>query len=85
MTESEADPLTSHAGIIELWPEPSAPTFGRDIGITPKHAQTMKDRDSIPDLYWDRVVIAAAERGIQGVTLRKLQELSKRKKLAGAA
>lgn len=56
-----------------LWP--SVADFGRDIGIKPSHAQTIRVRGSIPVEYWPAIIRAAAERGIEGVTADSLMAL----------
>jgi hypothetical protein len=57
--------------IIEKWP--SAADMARDIGLRrPGHGAMMKMRGSIPIQHWPRLVEAAAERGIQGVTFETL-------------
>jgi hypothetical protein len=46
------------------------------IGIRPGHAQTMKSRGSIPPEYWSRIVNAARERRIKGVTHQALSQIA---------
>jgi len=65
------------ADIMALWPTDA--DFARDIGIKPSHAQVMQTRDSIPAPYWSKVVAAAAERGIEGVTLELLAQFAEAK------
>lgn len=60
-------PIQTAADVMSRWPTDA--DFARDIGIKPTHAQVMKFRRSIPSSYWARIVSAAAERGIDGVTL----------------
>ncbi|MBP2147425.1 hypothetical protein [Xanthobacter flavus] len=43
------------------------------LEIPDSHARTMKARGSIPIEYWDRLIKAASERSIQGVTWESLQ------------
>lgn len=43
------------------------------LEIPDSHARTMKARGSIPIEYWDRLIKAASERNIQGVTWENLQ------------
>ncbi len=51
------------ASIIDLWP--SAEHFAADIGLKyPSHARVMKVRNRIPPAYEDKIVKAAAARGI---------------------
>jgi hypothetical protein len=66
--------VTDVIDVIGLWP--SVADFAGDIGIARKHAQTMKDRKSIPAPYWAKVMAAAAARGIVGVTLERLAEIA---------
>jgi hypothetical protein len=49
--------------------------FAEAIGIEDSHARAMKARESIPSSYWLRVVKAAEERAIKGVTLELLAAL----------
>jgi hypothetical protein len=49
--------------------------FAQAIGIEESHARTMKARNSIPSTYWLRVVKAAEERSVIGVTLESLAQL----------
>lgn len=50
--------------------------FGEAIGISDSHARAMKARNSIPDGYWMRVVEAARDRNVGGVTLESFAELA---------
>lgn len=50
------------------------------IGIRDFHAQTMKQRGSIPPAYWSDTVKAANERDIEGVTLERLAQMAKAKR-----
>ncbi|MPZ36647.1 MAG: hypothetical protein GEU95_01065 [Rhizobiales bacterium] len=72
MTEA-AEPRTA-ADVMAKWPTDA--DFARDIGVKPTHAQTMKVRDSIPPGYWPAVVVAAAKRNIQGLTLEVLAKIA---------
>jgi len=63
----------SHADVIHLWP--SVADFGSDIGVAYETAKAMRRRGSIPAPYWRRVVYAASERGLEGVTLDRLADL----------
>jgi len=49
------------------------------IGTSPVHAQTMKQRNSIPAIYWQDLVIGARQRRISGVTLPALAAMSRAK------
>jgi hypothetical protein len=51
-------------------------TFGEAIGVPDSHARAMKARDSIPDGYWSRTVVAAAAKRIEGITLELLAKLA---------
>lgn len=66
--------MDSFAQIIDRFG--GAPAFGKAVGIPDSHARAMKARDSIPDGYWSRMVAAAAENSIEGVTLELLAELA---------
>lgn len=61
---------TTVADLMALWP--SDAEFARDAGIAPKHASTMKARNSIPDDYRPGVIDAAQRRGFEGVTYERL-------------
>lgn len=54
--------------------------FGADIGCNPGHAQTMKNRDSIPPEYWLSVEAAARNLGFEDITIKTLAEIASRKK-----
>lgn len=61
----------------DVFAEFGGPTrLAEAIGIKPFHAQTMKARASIPPGYWPRVVAAAKERGIEGITFEALAEIA---------
>ena len=64
----------THADIIEAWP--SVADFSRDIGVKYQTARFMKVRNSIHPRYWRRVVQAAKDRGIRGVSMEKLTRAS---------
>ncbi len=48
--------------------------FGRAIGVSTEHAAQMRRRRSIPADYWPRLIEAARERGIDGITFESLAE-----------
>ena len=50
------------------------------IGVTTEHATAMKRRGSIPAAYWPRLIGAAADGGIEGVTYEVLAELAAKRK-----
>lgn len=54
--------------------------FGLALGISRKHAATMKTRGSIPPEYWERLVAEAAARGIAGITLEALAKIAAARK-----
>jgi hypothetical protein len=70
--------LNSFQAVIEAFGGPTK--YAAAIGVRGFHAQSMSTRDSIPPAYWDDTVSAASERGIAGVTLKKLAELAKAKR-----
>lgn len=51
------------------------PKFAQAIGLPASHGRTMKSRDSIPSSRWLRVVAAAQENGIPGVSLELLARI----------
>lgn len=53
--------------------------FGEDVDIDATHAQTMKNRDSIPAGHWLKVVAAAKNRGIRGVNVKALAAIAAEK------
>jgi hypothetical protein len=69
--------VTSVDDIFEKFGGPSQ--LGEAIGVSRTHAGTMKARKSIPPEYWQRLVAAATERGIEGVTLEALAAIAARK------
>lgn len=72
--------MQSFSDIIDAFGGPAP--FGKAIKISDSHARTMKARDSIPPEHWSRVVGAAAERSIDGVTFERLTELRSRPRKA---
>lgn len=65
---------TSFRQIVDAWP--TAADFGRDIGLSDISGRSMRRRDYIDGRYWLRVVEAAEQRGIKGVTLHCLATLA---------
>lgn len=55
--------------------------YAEAVKIRDFHARTMKQRGSIPPAYWSDTVKAAAERNIEGVTLERLAEMAKAKRV----
>jgi len=69
--------VDSFEAVFEAFGGPAS--FGEAIGIPSFHAQTMKQRGSIPPAYWARTVKAAQERAVDGVTLERLAQLAEAK------
>lgn len=69
--------IRSFSDVIAAFGGPTK--FAEAIGIPDFHAQSMKNRDSIPDTYWADTVAAAKRAAIPGVTLEKLAALAKAK------
>lgn len=68
--------MTTFADIIDLWPKPSPVTLADDLG---EHAGTVRqwrNRAVLPDRVWKKVVAAAENRGIEGVTLEVLATIA---------
>ncbi len=53
----------------------SIQAFADDIGIPYARAQLMHHRNSVNAKYWQKMIDKARERGIRGVTLKRLSEL----------
>jgi hypothetical protein len=69
--------MQTFSGIIDAFGGPIP--YGKAVGIPEFHARTMKSRDSIPPGYWPRVVDAAKESGVQGITFETLAKIAKSK------
>lgn len=69
--------MDSFASVIDAFGGPAK--FGAAIGVPDSHARTMRARDSIPSYRWARVVSAAEEMGVGGVTLERLAQLDEAK------
>ncbi len=65
--------MNSVPDIIEAFGGPSA--FARVIEKGPSTASEMKRNRSIPVEYWPKVIAAAAERGIGGITPENLMKI----------
>ncbi len=81
MTEAAATvvALETLDDLIGLWP--SVAEWGREIGIKPSHAATIKVRGKLPVEYWPGTISAAAERAkidarFKGVTSDALLKIS---------
>lgn len=57
---------TTHVQIIERWP--SLRAFAEDIGAEYNTAKHIRRRGVIPAPYWTRLIEAAGQREIEGVT-----------------
>ena len=60
--------------IIGFW-ETTA-DFARDMGVPYGRARKWRDRNSIPSIYWSRLVRIAGEAGLHKITFDKLMEMS---------
>jgi hypothetical protein len=61
----------------DVFAEFGGPTkLARAIGIEPFHAQTMKTRGSIPPAYWSKIIEAAREQRIRGLSYEKLTAMA---------
>lgn len=49
---------------------------GRAISVSTEHAASMRRRGSIPNVYWQALLSAAKEKGIEGVTLEVLWRIA---------
>lgn len=59
--------------------------FREAMGLEDVNARQMKQRDSIPARYWAKVVAAANERSLEGITLEVLADLAQSKPGAARA
>jgi hypothetical protein len=75
--------METFSAIIDAFGGTSA--FGQAIGIPDSHARTMKARDSIPPEHWDRLVKAAIERDIEGISFKRLTEIRSASRRKSAA
>lgn len=62
-----------HRQIIDEWP--SLSDFAADLGVPYGTAKAMRRRGSIPPEHWSRVVAAASDRSIDGVSMERLAAL----------
>jgi hypothetical protein len=60
----------THSELINLWP--SLREFADDLGVLYGTAKAMRRRGKVPAEHWLRMVEAAKERGIDGVSLEVL-------------
>lgn len=72
--------MKTFADIIDAWP--SRREFAGDCGVSYNTAKQWVTRDSIPPCYWSRIVLAASERGLAGVTLRALVQIAETRRSA---
>ncbi len=56
--------------IIAQWPRLTE--FAADVGVKYPTAAAWRQRNSIPPAYWQAVVNAAENRGVEGVTFAEL-------------
>ncbi len=56
--------------IFDKWP--STRDLASDMGVGADYAGILRRRDSLPAMYWMRLMAAAARRGIEGVSLEAL-------------
>jgi len=64
----------NHSDLIALWP--SVREYADDVGLKLDAAKKIRARGRIPQQYWLPTVAAAERRGIEGVTLARLAEIS---------
>jgi hypothetical protein len=62
----------THSEIIDLWP--SLSDFAADLSVKYGTAKAMRQRCSIPSVYWVMVVQKARARRIKGVTHEALAQ-----------
>jgi acid phosphatase class B len=62
--------MNDHRDIIDRWPSTRA--FAEDLGLPYVNVNMMRQRRSINVRHWDRVIEAAKERGIRGISLKLL-------------
>ena len=72
-TERSDSEMNSFSDVIDAFGGPSK--FAAAIGRPPSHARTMRARNSIPAGRWLRVVDAARECGVAGISLELLARL----------
>ena len=75
--------MRSFAEIIDAWGTRGA--LARDVGAPAGRVAVWRYRDRIPATYWLKLVAAAAERGIEGVSLETLAALSEEPPAASAS
>jgi acid phosphatase class B len=75
-------PMNDHRDIIDRWPSTRA--FAEDIGVPYVNVNMMRQRRNIHFRHWDRVVEAAKERGIRGITLKLIASTYRSRPMARA-
>lgn len=70
--------MKSFQEVMDLWPSRAA--FMSDVQAKPVTVYAMYARDSIASKYWAAIVLAAQERGIDGVTLTRLASIADAKR-----
>lgn len=68
--------MKTFSAVIDLWPKPVTVTFAGDVNEQPGTVRQWRSRSVLPDRVWRKVVEAARERGIEGVTLDLLAEIA---------
>jgi len=66
--------ISTAADVMAKWPSDAA--FARAIGVKPSHGAVMKIRGRIPPAYWRKIVVAARDSGVKGVTLESLAKMA---------
>lgn len=74
--------MHTFADIIDLWPKPSPVTFAEDIGEESGTCRAWRNRNTLPDRVWRKVVAAAEKREIEGVTLEVLARIAEKQAAA---
>ena len=62
--------MKSHREIMDLWP--SAAELARDLKTSGDNVRQWRRRNRIPSWFFDPIVRAARERGLEGVTAEVL-------------
>lgn len=65
--------MHSFSEIILKWP--GLAEFARDMGVPITTAQSWRDRDSIPNARWKKLIEKARGRAIKGVTYNALGQM----------
>ena len=65
--------MHSFSDVILKWP--GLTVFAADMGVPVTTAQSWRDRDSIPNARWKKLIEKARGRGIKGVSYSTLGQL----------